>query len=319
MKPSASTAALFTILGALVVAGWTWAPRASFAADETQTAWPPPTLPASLEVAVHKSDRLTVVKLVAPLPVDDPYASQWWQAPYAEVEVMPQQMAMPTLAEASIDKLKVQALTDGEWIAWRVSWHDPTPDGNVDVKRFSDGVAIEFPLDPDPLPMMGNEGARVQILHWKALWQKDLDVGFQDVQDLHPNFWADLYWFAEGEFPYPVPESFESPVSRQWFVAQQAANPMAAFSRRQPVEELLAEGWSTLTHQTYSVTTGRGVWVRDSWAVVFARPLKTDDPLDYQFSLGGKGQVAFAVWQGAAENVGGRKHWSNWVEFEVQP
>jgi hypothetical protein len=319
MRRNASNVVLFAILGALVGAGWAWAPRPSLAADEANKAWPPVVLPGTLEVAVNKSDRLTVVKLVAPLPTEDPYAVQWWQAPYVEVEVTPQQMAMPTLAEASIDKIRVQALTDGEWISWRVSWHDPSPDGNVDVRRFSDGVALEFPLDPDALPMMGHEGARVQILHWKALWQKDLDVGFQDVQDLHPNFWTDLYWFAEGEFPFPIPEAFANPVSRQWFVAQQAGNPMAAFSRRQPVEELLAEGWSTLTHQTYSVTTGRGVWVRDSWAVVFSRPLKTEDPLDYQFSLGSKGQVAFAVWQGAAGDVGGRKHWSDWVEFEVQP
>jgi hypothetical protein len=34
--------------------------------------------------------------------------------------------------------------------------------------------------------------------------------------------------------------------------------------------------------------------------------------------LGGKGQVAFAVWQGASANVGGRKHWSDWVEYEIE-
>ncbi len=319
MRPKASKAILGALLSALMAATWVLGPRISLAADEANKAWPPPVLPAAVEVAVEKADKLTVVRVAAALPIDDPYAAQWWQAPYVEVEVIPQQMAMPTLAQASIEEIRVQALTDGEWVAWRISWQDPTPDGNVDVRRFSDAVAIQFPLDPDPLPMMGNEGARVQILHWKALWQKDIDVGFQDVQDVHPNFWADLYWFAEGEFPFPVPESFNNPDARQWFVAQQAGNPMALFSRRQPVEELLAEGWSTLTHQAYAVTRGKGVWVRDSWAVVFARPLRTDDPLDYQFELGGKGQVAFAVWQGSAGNVGGRKHWSDWVEFTVQP
>ena len=203
-------------------------------------AWPEPLLPGVPEVAVTPSDHLVVVKLDHLLTADNPYSVEWWQAPYMEVEVVPQQMAMPSLAEASIETIRVQALTDGEHIAWRVSWSDSTPDGNVDVSRFSDGVAIEFPLDEGALPMMGDEESKVQILYWKALWQKDIDVGFQDVQDVHPNFWSDLYWFAEGEFPYPVPEAFQNPTALQWFVAHQAGNPMAVFSRRQPVQELVA-------------------------------------------------------------------------------
>ena len=282
------------------------------------TPWPAARSPGLPEVAVIAADRLVAVKIDHPLVTENPYAVEWWRAPYVEVELAAQQMARPMLEEQSIESLRVQALTDGTTIAWRVSWPDATPDGNVDVSRFTDAVAIEFPLDADALPMMGGEEARVQILYWKALWQKDVDVGFQDVQDVHPNFWSDLYWFAEGEFPYPVPEAFQSPMALQWFVANQAGNPMAAFSRRQPVQELVARGFSTLTNQPYSVTTAKGVWVRDRWAVVFRRPMRTDDPLDYQFEPGATAMVAFAVWEGSANNVGGRKHWSDWVEFEIE-
>ena len=44
----------------------------------------------------------------------------------------------------------------------------------------------------------------------------------------------------------------------------------------------------------------------------------TDDPLDHQF---GKGQpmVGFAIWDGTADNVGARKHFSMWTPFERQP
>lgn len=315
---ASSTRLLLAALTAGVLACAALAPRASFAGEEKEAAWPAPHLADLPEVAVIPSDRLVVVKLDHPLSSTDPYAVDWWQAPYLEVEVLAQQMAMPPLAEPSIETLKVQALTDGENIAWRVSWRDPTPDGNVDVSRFSDAVAVEFPLDKGALPMMGDPESKVQILYWKALWQKDIDVGFQDVQDVHPNFWSDLYWFAEGEFPYPVPEAFKDPSSRQWFVAQRAGNPMASFERRQPVQEMVAQGWSTLTNQPYWVTKAKGVWVRDSWAVVFERPLKTDDPLDYQFEPGESGNIAFAVWDGSSGNVGGRKHWSDWVEFEIE-
>ncbi len=287
-------------------------------ADYAPSNWPKDSVAKLPEVAVQQADELVVVKINHELVSDDPFAVGWWAAPYVEVELYPQQMARPILDESSVETLRIQGLTDGNYIAWRVSWHDPTPDGNVDVSRFSDGVAVEFPLDEDALPMMGDEESDVQILLWKALWQKDIDVGFQDVQDVHPNFWADLYWFAEGEFPYPVPTAFENPAAMQWFIAHEAGNPMAIFSRRQPVQELVARGWSTLTNQPYSVATSRGIWIRDSWAVVFRRPMATDDPLDYQFASGADGQIAFAVWDGSSGNVGGRKHWSDWVNFRIE-
>lgn len=279
-------------------------------------AWPPGEgLP---EVAITESDHLTVV-YVPRLNANSPFAEQWRQAPYFNVPLVAQQMAMPMNPKCEIDGVKLQGLYDGRDIAWRVSWHDTTVDGNVDVGRFSDAVAIGFPLDEGAPPTMGAANLRVQILYWKALWQKDIEVGFQDVQDLHPNYWADLYWFAEGQFPYPVPSAFQLPASRQWFIAHQAGNPMAAFSRSQPVEELVAEGFSTLTHQPQSVTSGRGAWANDTWSVVFVRPLKTTDPLDYTFVPGGKGQIVCAAWQGSAGNRGGRKQWSNWSDFQLQP
>jgi hypothetical protein len=278
--------------------------------------WPPPR-PGAREVAVKKADDL-VVRRVPRIATDNPHWEAWRDCAYVDVFVTAQQMAMPTATDASVEKLRVQGMTDGRTIAWRVSWADATPDGNVDVGRFCDAVAIGFPLDEGAPPMMGSKDRRVQILYWKALWQKDIDVGFQDVQDLHPNFWSDIYWFAEGQFPYPVPAAFQHPAARQWFIAHQAGNPMAAFSRTQPVEELVAEGWSTLTHQPHAATTGRGAWVDGTWAVVFQRPLKTVDPLDYGFALGASGQVVCAVWNGSAGNRGGRKQWSNWTLFEVE-
>lgn len=264
---------------------------------------------------------VTVVRVDAGAIPTEPLSVTWQKAPVVEVALLPQQMAMPTLTKSSIDKIKVQALNDGESIGWRVSWADTTADMTVESGRFTDAVALELPLSDKAAPMMGGiraQGGKVQILYWKALWQKDINEGFQDVQDVYPNYWADLYWFAEGGFPYHVPEAFQNPVSQQWFVGYQAGNPVSAFSRLQPVEELVAEGWGTLTHQPQSVTAGRGVWDGKQWSVVFVRPLKTDDATDHQFVMDKPGQVAFAVWQGSEENVGGRKHWSNWISYQIQ-
>jgi hypothetical protein len=255
--------------------------------------------------------------LHAKLPGPDPFAQEWESVPKLDVAVTPQIITMPVLETASIEQVQVQGMTDGRVILWRLSWADAEPDGNVDSGRFADAVAIQFPLASDASYMMGEVGKRVQILHWKALWQKDVDEHFQDVQDLHPNYWADLYWFAEGKFPYPIPESFTDQRSHDWFPAYRAGNPMADFLRTQPVEELVAEGFGSLTHQSDALATGAGAWRDGRWSVIFARPLHTEDPLDYQFWPGARGNFSVAVWEGSAGNVGGRKHWSMWFEFLV--
>lgn len=312
------------LLIALAVAGCAKAPPAAELepsppnyAPTAKAAWPASLSPEPVEIV--KAEALRAER-VGKLDSDDPYDAAWKKAPYVEVPVFAQNIAMPKLDAATIPSVRVQALTDGERIAWRVSWADASPDGNVDAARFTDSVAIQFPIDAGAAPMMGHrDTGRVQILHWKALWQKDIDVGFQDVEDLHPNMWSDLYWFAEGSFPFSVPGAFNDPRSHTWFIAHQAGNPMAVFSRTQPVEELVAEGWGTLTAQQETVSQGRGVWVNGRWAVVFSRPMKSADPLDRAFAPGDKAQVAFAVWNGGEGQVGGRKHWSNWTVFEVAP
>lgn len=262
----------------------------------------------------------------AQMPGLDPAAPAWANVPATEVMLLPQVMAKPTLDKGTIPSASVQCISDGKQIAWRLTWKDPEADMNVDAGRFTDAVALQFPLTPHAAFTMGVKGMKVQILHWKALWQKDIDEHFQDVQDLHPNYWTDFYWFAtpvtdnpSGAVRYRVPDSFGDGRSHAWFTGLQAGNPMSAFDRKYPVEELVAEGYGTLTHQPESVTTARGVWRDGRWTVVFARPLATDDKLDYQITPGKTHQIALAVWDGGTGNVGGRKHWSAWVNFEVKP
>lgn len=260
---------------------------------------------------------LVVRRTAASLVQSNPYAPYWEGVAGAAVTLLPQNVTMPAVTNAAVPLAQLSALTDGSNIAWRVVWADPAPDGNVDTSRFTDAVALQFPLSEAAGYTMGQEGEAVQILHWKALWQQDVDVGFQDVQDLHPNYWSDLYWFAEGAFPFPIPEAFTDPRALQWFIAQQAGNPMAVFSRSQPVEELIAEGFGTLTHQPDSATTAKGAWKDGQWAVVFTRPLQTDDARDHQFTTGAAGTVALAVWEGGAGQAGGRKQYSTWTRFLI--
>ena len=92
---------------------------------------------------------------------------------------------------------------------------------------------------------------------------------------------------------------------------------MAELYRDHPVQEMIAEGFGTLTNQPIIATVANGSWHDGQWSVVFLRPMETGDTADYQFSPGARDVVAFAVWEGRAGNVSGRKQHSQLVVFEV--
>jgi hypothetical protein len=268
--------------------------------------------------AVSVGGPAILVRRTDELLTDDPFDSIWDSIAPREVVLQAQQLAMPQLIESSVPVVRVSALTDGDQVLWRLSWDDATDDSSVDAGVFCDAAAIQFPLKENAPFLMGGVGMPVQIIQWKALWQKDIDVHFQDVLDLHPNYWTDLYWFASGEGPQRMPDAFEDPRARQYLIGYSAGNPVSRFDRVQPVQEFIAEGFGTLTAQTDSVTAGRGEWRDGEWAVVFRRPLLTSDSADYQFDASKLDVIGFAIWEGSAEEVGGRKQYALWTEFGIE-
>ena len=251
--------------------------------------------------------------------VTDLFNAAWDRAAKLDVAVQPQALARPILEAGTIKSVTVQSLRDAGRIAWRISWDAPKPSSNVDANRFADAVAMQFSLEPGTSFMMGNKGKPVRILHWKALWQKDIDEGFQDVHDVHPNVWADFYWFATGEHPFPYETAFASPAAQQFLPALAAGNPMANPARQRPVEELVAEGFGTATSVPGSPSSAHGTWKDGRWTVVFDRPLSAGDPLAAAIQSGKADAISFAVWDGSAGNVGGRKHYCTWIPLKVKP
>jgi len=81
--------------------------------------------------------------------------------------------------------------------------------------------------------------------------------------------------------------------------------------RRSPVEDLNAEGFSTLTTQAHQDVDGKGNWNNNRWVVVFKRSLKTSDSNDTQFS-GSKTPMAIAIWNGANKERNGQKGVTQW-------
>jgi hypothetical protein len=263
---------------------------------------------------------MTSVYLAAGLPVADPDAAEWGKASPVEVPLTPQAAVAPALLKASVETIRVQSLNDGKWIAFRLEWADTTKDDLVlSPDKFRDAAAIQLPVNQTvPGVCMGVRGQPVNLWHWKADWQRDIDDGFQDLMAAYPNFFKDYYPFAVGKPPFKVPEDFSGSEARRYLVGWSAGNPLSDPYRVTPVEELVAHGFGTATHLDEQGVLGRGVWKDGKWSVVFARPLATSSGTQAQLTAGGKGIMAVAAWNGANQEVGARKQISADFSFTIQ-
>ena len=88
-----------------------------------------------------------------------------------------------------------------------------------------------------------------------------------------------------------------------------------ASMRRSPVEDLNAEGFSTLTTQATQNVDGAGNWRNSTWSVVFKRALKTKDSNDTQFT-GSKTPMAIAIWNGQNKERNGQKAVTQWQTLQ---
>ena len=253
------------------------------------------------------------------LPLTDPQASFWERVPVAALPLTAQAGVPPTLPERSVPAVRVRSANNGEWLSFLVEWDDATNNAfATKPDEFRDAVALQFPVDAGtPGVCMGMRGKPVNLWHWKADWQSDIDNGFRDVVDAYPNFWKDYYPFAIGTPPYRMPTSFAGDASA-YLAGWAAGNPLSDPARVTPVEELAAMGFGTATHRVQQSVIGRGVWQDGRWRVVVSRRLTNVDLSSVRLSSSRQAFVAFAVWNGSNSEVGGRKQISSDMAFIIE-
>ena len=258
-------------------------------------------------------------KVSGDLPVTDPESGIWWHTIPLQVPLSTQTTTPPKLLESSIRAVTVRSLNNGTWIMFLLEWNDATINNSTTrTEDFRDSAAIQIPpSQAPPYVCMGQQDVAVNIWHWKADWQADINTVFHDIEQTYPNFWVDYYPHAIGGPPYTVPTSFPPEIrnltSTGWAVGNPLSNPL----KLSPVEDLIAGGFGTLTTQSQQNVMGRGVWKDGKWHVVFARPLQTDDSTDAQLRPGEQPSVAFAIWDGANKEVDGRKSISAWLTLGI--
>jgi hypothetical protein len=247
----------------------------------------------------------------AQLP-SDPGDAAWRDAPVYIAALVLQDMVEPRLLEPSTDKVQVRALSDGKRIAFRLEWADPTVNDLPGLARFSDACAVQLPVGSQadvPAPQMGETQRPVEITYWRAFWQSTVDGREDSIKALFPNATVDHYPFEAASLQ-PGSEA-QREMALRYAPARELGNDMAG-PRKQPVQDLVAEGPGTIRPAAETQSTGRGTHTDQGWSVVLSRPLPNGlDP-------GSRTQVAFAVWQGAHQEVGARKMRSVWVPLVLQ-
>ena len=248
---------------------------------------------------------------VAQLP-SGPSDKAWESAPEYLAKLIPQDLVEPRLTQTSTPEVRVQALTNGSDIAFRLRWLDPDQNDVEKPGNFVDACAVQLPskLSPNPpAPQMGESGGTVQIVYWRADWQAWVNGRGDTIKDIYPNAEVTHYPFQAASLPKDSPEQRE--------MAKRYAPAAAVGNRRQgpresPVESLIAEGPGTLSPNPSLLVKGRGERTKDGWSVMMVRPLPEG------LMPKARTSVAFAVWQGANKEAGARKMRSGWAPLAMQ-
>lgn len=231
----------------------------------------------------------------------DPAWSGWQQAPARSIALSPQPLALPRPERASVKQVTVRAVYDGESIGFLLVWKDPTPSVQTRETTFPDACSVMVPVQADPgVPFyMGAATKRCVIMHWKAVWADgDLDL----VSTLYPN--AAIDWYPMGDKGFKTKEGWER--AKRYLPGYAAGNPISS-PHESGAEELIAEGFGSLTTSQAQNVSAKASWKDGTWTVAIVRPMKGAGQNNPDWGGGKPGQVCFAVWDGANQERGARK------------
>ncbi len=275
-------------------------------------------VPGAQERVLQRQISLRAVRVSEEQVLFDPTSPVWQKMPATFVPLMPLWWR-----DDRVEGVEVRAARNALQVAFQLTWTDTTRNElTIAQDAFSDGAALQFSPSADP-PFFGM-GARsepVNIWSWKAAWENDL-ASFRDVQEGHPDMVVDRYQSLQdpplgrhspvGEFPTGMHDP-------TWLTGWGAGNVVSHPKRVSSVEDLNAQGFSTLTNQGKGAQSvfGRARWDSGTWRVVFVRELAASEAPDVIFRPGGSMNIGFAVWNGAASDRNGQKSVTIWHRLAI--
>ena len=218
-----------------------------------------------------------------------PEDAAWSKVPAVTIPLSGQVITRPVWPEPTARALTVRTLHDGTEIAFLLEWQDNTKNDRLTPGTFRDGVAIGLPLGDAPAFFcMGQLDHYINIWHWKADWQSDIDRRAARKSDRR----------REGVRTFEViPRRISS------------------------VEDLIGGGFSTLTtKEKQGRVQGKATWKEGIWHVVIRRPLSHEEQENEAKLIPGRVQtVTFAVWNGENKERNGQKAVAPWFQLVIEP
>jgi len=221
-----------------------------------------------------------------PIAPEDP---AWAKIPPMTLPLSGQVITRPVWPEPTARALVVRSIHNGIDIAFLLEWQDNTKNDRLTPGTFRDGVAIGLPLGDAPAFFcMGQLDHYINIWHWKADWQSDIDRRAARASEK-----------KEGGV-----RTFEV-IPR----------------RLSSVEDLIGGGFSTLTtKEKQGRVQGKALWKDGVWHVVMRRPLSSEEQENEAKLIPGRVQtVSFAVWNGENKERNGQKAVAPWFQLAIDP
>lgn len=260
---------------------------------------------------------IKAVKTATDLSKSLPAESAWKDIPKESVNLVGQYMVNPKPKINHTPQVEVQAIHDGQWIAFKLTWKANVKSEAGKTGQFSDAVAMQFPVKegaPPPI-FMGMKEHPVHIYHWRAQYQKDEEKGKPEMKDLYPNMNPDMYPM---EFKDSGKIKGLSAEKREVYSPGKASGNPQSYQKPSAVDEIVAEGFGSSSVIENKMSLGQGIYdkKKKTWSVVISRPLVR--PNGSVLKAGQNGFMALAVWQGSKKEVGSRKAITpNWVSLQV--
>jgi hypothetical protein len=223
-----------------------------------------------------------------PLPTE-PEDAAWAKVSPMTLPLSGQVITRPVWPEPTARALTVRSVHNGDEIAFLLEWQDNTKNDRLTPGTFRDGVAIGLPLGDAPAFFcMGQLDHYINIWHWKADWQSDIDR-----RAAKPS-----------EKPRDGVRTFE-------VIPRRASS----------VEDLIGGGFSTLTtKEKQGRVQGKAAWKDGVWHVVMRRPLVSEEQENEAKLIPGRVQtVSFAVWNGENKERNGQKAVAPWFQLVIDP
>jgi len=218
-----------------------------------------------------------------------PEDASWAKVSPMTLPLSGQIITRPIWPEPTARALTVRSLHNGTEIAFLLEWQDNTKNDRLTPGTFRDGVAIGLPLGDAPAFFcMGQLDHYINIWHWKADWQSDIDRRAAKTSEK----------------------------------ARDGVRTFEVIPRRvSSVEDLIGGGFSTLTtKERQGRVQGKAAWKDGVWHVVMRRPLVSEEQENEAKLIPGRVQtVSFAVWNGENKERNGQKAVAPWFQLIIDP